>query len=39
MTQLEAARLGKITYEMEEVADQEGLLPGIYKIRYLLTER
>ena len=27
MTQLEAARLGKVTYEMEAVADQEGLLP------------
>jgi phosphomethylpyrimidine synthase len=27
MTQLEAARLGKITYEMESVADQEGLSP------------
>jgi len=28
MTQLEAARLGKITYEMEAIADQEGLSPG-----------
>ena len=27
MTQLEYARLGKITYEMESVADQEGLSP------------
>ena len=27
MTQLESARLGKITYEMESVADQEGLPP------------
>jgi len=27
MTQLEYARLGKITYEMEAVADQEGLSP------------
>jgi len=27
VTQLESARLGKITYEMESVADQEGLPP------------
>jgi len=27
MTQLEYARIGKITYEMESVADQEGLSP------------